>query len=233
MYYITWIKAILVPVFLFAVVIHEYAHGWVAEKCGDPTARLSGRLTLNPIPHIDLMGTIILPLLLIMMKSPFIIGWAKPVPIDFHNFRNPKQDIIRVGLAGPLSNIILAILCAFLLRAGVGRIRTLDFSNLELINILGIFLVFSVFINILLAVFNMVPIPPLDGSRVLTGLLPPQAAYSYNKLESFGFLIIIFVLFFLGLIRILLIIVMLLAQPLLGTDLWQIALNILKTVFGT
>lgn len=229
MYYITWIKAILVPVFLFAVVIHEYAHGWVAERCGDPTARLSGRLTLNPIPHIDLMGTIILPLMLIMMKSPFIFGWAKPVPIDFRNFHNPKQDIIRVGLAGPLSNIILAILCAFLLRAGVGRIRTLDFSNLGLINILGIFLVFSVFINIILAVFNMIPIPPLDGSRVITGLLPPQAAYSYSKLEPFGFLII-FALFFLGLFQILWIIVMLLAQPLLGTELWQIALNILKVI---
>lgn len=183
---------ILLPILLFSIILHECAHGWVAERCGDPTARLSGRLTLNPIPHIDLMGTIVLPLLLIMTRSPIIFGWAKPVPVNFHNLRNPRQDMIWVALAGPATNIALALLCAVALKAGIGTPRS----------IVGLLLGYGVFINLLLAIFNLIPIPPLDGSRILMGLLPPQQAYSYARIEPFGFVIIIGLLFmgFLGLI---------------------------------
>jgi len=176
---------ILLPILLFSIIIHECAHGWVAERCGDPTARLSGRLTLNPLPHIDLMGTIVLPLLLVMTRSPIIFGWAKPVPVNFANLRNPKQDMIWVALAGPASNIIFALLCAVALKLGIGTLHP----------IVSFLLAYVVFINLLLAIFNLVPIPPLDGSKILMGLLPPQQAYSYSRIEPFGFIIIIGLLF--------------------------------------
>lgn len=131
------------------------------------------------------MGTIILPLLLVMTRSPIIFGWAKPVPVNFANLRNPKQNMIWVALAGPASNIILALLCAVALKIGI---VTLHSSA-------GLLLGYGVFINLLLAVFNLIPIPPLDGSRILMGLLPPQQAYSYARIESFGFIIIIGLLF--------------------------------------
>ena len=209
---------IVLPVLLFAVTVHEYAHGWVAERRGDPTARLSGRLTLNPIAHIDPIGTVIFPLLLyitqvhmIKVETPLIFGWAKPVPVNFRNLRNPKQDMMAVGLAGPIANIILAILCTLFLRMGI----------IEPYTFIGKLLVFGIFINLLLAVFNLVPIPPLDGSRTLTGFLPPRWAYNYSKLEPFGFIILIFVVFYLGLLRFMWLIVMLFAQLLLGPQLFM------------
>jgi len=209
---------IVLPALLFAVTVHEYAHGWVAERRGDSTARLSGRLTLNPIAHIDPVGTIIFPLFLYItqvhimkVETPLIFGWAKPVPVNFRNLRNPKQDMIAVGLAGPLANIILAILCTLFLRAGI----------IEPYTFIGKLLGFGIFINLLLAVFNLIPIPPLDGSRILTGLLPPQLARTYNKLERFGFIILLFALFYFGLLRFIGFIVMLLAQLLLGPQLFM------------
>ena len=212
------ILLVVLPVLLFAVTVHEYAHGWVAERRGDPTARHSGRLTLNPIAHIDPVGTIIFPLFLYIMQvhmlkveTPLIFGWAKPVPVNFRNLRNPKQDMIAVGLAGPVANIILAILCTLFLRMGI----------IEPYTFIGKLLGFGIFINLLLAVFNLVPIPPLDGSRILTGLLPPRWAYNYSKLEPFGFIILIFVVFYLGLLRFMWLIVMLLAQFLLGPQLFM------------
>jgi len=131
------------------------------------------------------MGTIVLPLLLVMTRSPIIFGWAKPVPVNFANLRNPKQDMIWVALAGPASNIIFALLCAVALKLGIGTLHP----------IVSFLLAYVVFINLLLAIFNLVPIPPLDGSKILMGLLPPQQAYSYSRIEPFGFIIIIGLLF--------------------------------------
>ncbi|MFC1753454.1 site-2 protease family protein [Thermoproteota archaeon] len=170
--------------FFLAVIIHECAHGWVALKLGDPTAKHSGRLTLNPLAHIDPVGTIILPLFLAISGSPFLFGWAKPVPVNFSGLNNPKKDMMWVGLAGPAANILLAIIVSLFIKL---EITILPLQYLET------FLI----VNLVLAVFNLMPIPPLDGSRVLVGLLPPKAAFQYLKLERFGFLII-FGLLFLG-----------------------------------
>ena len=169
-----------------AVIIHEYAHGWVAWKLGDSTAKNAGRLTLNPAAHIDLMGTIVLPLFLLISKSPVIFGWAKPVPIDFRSLGNPKKDMIWVGLAGPGANILFAILLALILKFSVitGSVWLIAILNMAII------------LNLVLAVFNIMPIPPLDGSRILMGLLPREMAMQYAKVERYGFIIIFGLLWF-------------------------------------
>ncbi len=170
--------------FLPAVILHEYAHGWVANKLGDPTAKNAGRLTLNPFKHIDPVGTIIFPGLLIFLKSLVVFGWAKPVPVDFKRLRNPRRDMPLVALAGPLTNILLAaILSRFLIADLTGQVYDL--------------LVTAILINLVLAVFNMIPIPPLDGSRLVLSLLPLSAARYYSQLEIYGILIV-FVLLSLG-----------------------------------
>jgi Zn-dependent protease len=178
---------IQLPILLFSVIFHEYAHGWMAERKGDDTARVMGRLTFNPIPHIDLFGTIILPLICALSPGSFMIGWAKPVPVNPHRLNDPDRDMIWVSLAGPLSNFLLAIIAAFLMW-GMRMLPVLPESiATSLYTLLQIVLV----INVILPVFNLIPIPPLDGSKVLMGLLPPHAAYKYAQMEPYGFYIII------------------------------------------
>lgn len=170
-------------ILIFAITIHEYAHGWVAYRLGDPTAKYMGRLTLNPIAHIDPFGTILLPLILVALQLP-PIGWAKPVPVNFLSLKNPKRDMLWVGIAGPLANILLALTLAFILKLIPVLIHT----------VLGQVFIFGVIINVVLAVFNLVPIPPLDGSRIVSALLPYKYVASYNKIQPYGFLIIIMLL---------------------------------------
>ena len=178
-----------IPVLLFAVIIHEVSHGWVAEKLGDPTARYAGRLTLNPIPHIDLFGSVLLPAMLLISGSPFLFGYAKPVPVNPYNLRNPKRDMMWVGLSGPASNLATALCCGILFRL---------FFRPELIGgfriIIALFAI-GVYISLILAFFNMIPIPPLDGSRVLMYFLPPEYQQAYQNLERYGILIVLGLLF--------------------------------------
>jgi Zn-dependent protease len=169
------------PLFLIAIVIHEYAHGWVASKLGDPTAKQAGRLTLNPLAHIDPMGTILLPVMLALMKSPVVFGWAKPVPVNFSLLRHPKKDMLWVSMAGIGANLLLAVIFAFLLKAGLFPPNSYG----------QIVLTLGILINLVLAVFNAIPIPPLDGSKILLALLPRDLAYSYLRIERYGFVILI------------------------------------------
>jgi len=175
-------------IFFAAVVIHEFSHAFVANKCGDSTARRSGRLTLNPLAHVDPFGTILLPLFLILMHAPVLLGWAKPVPINFASLKNPRRDMMLVGLAGPLANFLSAIVSSVLIKY--------VFFNQEIISA---FLQSFMVISVVLGVFNLIPIPPLDGSRVLLGLLPRELALRYAALERYGFLIV-FALVYIGLL---------------------------------
>ncbi|HEX2387042.1 MAG TPA: site-2 protease family protein [Candidatus Binatia bacterium] len=177
-----------VPV-LFGVIFHEVAHGWVASKLGDPTAARMGRLTLNPISHIDLFGTILLPAILIIGGAPFVFGYAKPVPVNFNNLRRPKQDMIWVALAGPMTNILLAIASLYILKFA----DSAAYSATALTPVV-LMAQSSVNINVMLASFNLFPIPPLDGGRVVVGLLPNPYSAAVARLEPFGFLIIIVLL---------------------------------------
>lgn len=158
-----------------AVIVHECAHGWVALLCGDPTAKMLGRLTLNPIKHIDPIGTILVPVVT-KMTLGFPFGWAKPVPVNFAALRHPKRDMMLVAFAGPLSNILIAVLATLALPLAPK------------------FLGLMIIVNLFLAIFNLVPIPPLDGSRIVTGLLPNSLARQYLFLEPFGFIILLVLL---------------------------------------
>ncbi len=177
----------ILPV-IFAITGHEVAHGWMAKRYGDNTAAMQGRLTLNPLKHIDLLGTIVIPGLLLLTFTGFIFGWAKPVPVDMRNFKNPKRDMAIVALAGPASNLLMALLWALLARIGV----TLD---VEFISMPLIYSgVAGITINLVLALINLLPIPPLDGGRILTGLLPDYYAWQFSRLERYGFIILLVLL---------------------------------------
>jgi Zn-dependent protease len=184
---LTQIIAISVLPVLFAITVHEVAHGWVASKCGDQTARLSGRLTLNPIKHIDLVGTIVVPILLLVTNSGFLFGWAKPVPIDARNMRNPRRDMAIVALAGPIANLMMALLWAVIGKLNYFYLDSLPWLTKPLVYMGEI----GILINVVLAVLNCLPIPPLDGGRVLVSLLPGRAAWYINRFEPYFFLVII------------------------------------------
>ena len=184
------IAIMLVPA-LLAIILHEVAHGYIAERFGDPTARLLGRLTMNPLKHLDPIGTIAIFI--------FGFGWARPVPVNPGNFRRPRRDMVWVALAGPTTNLLLAALSALLLR-GLGM---LDLSSLggsdiyvQFVTPVKMMAGFSLYINVLLGVFNLIPVPPLDGGRILTGILPERQAALVSRLEPFGFVLILFLVFF-------------------------------------
>jgi Zn-dependent protease len=180
---------------LAAIILHEISHGLVAYRLGDPTAKEAGRLTLNPLPHIDPFGTVLLPLFLILAHSPFLFGYARPVPVNFHNLRRPKRDMILVAAAGPLTNLILAVASAAIFKwilhlqlpanGAWTPILTATLTPMALMarN--------SVIFNVVLGVFNLLPILPLDGGRVLTGLLPLRQAIAFSRLERYGMMIVI------------------------------------------
>jgi Zn-dependent protease len=203
------ITTIIIQLFviLFAITVHEAAHGWAAFKLGDPTAKVMGRITLNPIAHIDPIGTILLPVLLVIMRAP-PFGWAKPVPVNPLNFRNPRRDNLLVSAAGPLSNFGVATACMIILLflktanpgvnsflrsylSGYTRL-TAGFHPLEG---LAIILFWAIFLNVFLAVFNLIPIPPLDGSGILMGVISEEAARKYDRIRPFGFIIVLALLY--------------------------------------
>ena len=179
------ISAWVMPV-LLAITVHETAHGWVARRFGDKTAEMLGRLTLNPIKHIDPVGTILVPAVMLLLPGGFVFGWAKPVPVDWRNFKHPKQDMAWVAVAGPASNLLMALAWALAARVALG----LSADNWIALPLLFMG-VAGIFINTILMVLNLLPLPPLDGGRVVTGLLPAPYAYQFARVEPYGFFILV------------------------------------------
>ena len=186
---------LLILPLILAVTLHEVAHGYAALKMGDHTARLAGRLTLNPIKHLDLFGSFLLPLVLKLSGSPIIFGYAKPVPVNYHNFREYRKGTLWVASAGVLANAILAVISAAIFRMLLATMASWTQSPFELLFVILLRLLeFSVIINCILALFNLIPIPPLDGSRILAMLLPAPLRVHFARLERFGMVIILVLL---------------------------------------
>jgi Zn-dependent protease len=194
---------------LFAVVLHEYAHGWVADRCGDSTAKRLGRLTLNPLAHIDPLGTIVVPLLCLLLPGSVLLGWAKPVPVDPRNMRQPGRDMALVAAAGPGMNFLLAVGSAVLLALLLSMnpaLLSMDsrdtvpdedttWAAMMLLPV-AVMAFYSVLVNVFLGIFNLMPIPPLDGGRILVSLLPPRPALVLARVEPYGMLILVGLLVF-------------------------------------
>jgi Zn-dependent protease len=174
-------------VLLFSLTVHEMAHAWAADRLGDPTARLLGRVSLNPIVHADVIGTIVFPLIAMVSGAP-LLGWAKPVPVNIRYLRHPRRDYMLVAAAGPASNLVLAVCAATVLAIMPISPQTLDQPTVTVP--LAAILSQLIRLNVLLAVFNMIPIPPLDGGNVLAGLLPLSMAAAFNRLRPYGFLLL-------------------------------------------
>lgn len=171
---------------LFAITLHEVAHGWVAKQLGDPTAQMMGRLTVNPLRHIDPLGTVILPALMLIFAG-FFFGWAKPVPVNFRNLRHPRRDMVFVAAAGPGANLLMALIWAGVMKLGLALQGAMPGGSefIELSGAVGIWL------NLILMVLNLLPIPPLDGGRVLSGLLPPRLSAQLDRIEPYGIFILL------------------------------------------
>jgi Zn-dependent protease len=179
-------------VLLFSLTVHEMAHAWTADRLGDPTARMLGRVSLNPIVHADPIGTIVFPLIAMVSGAP-LIGWAKPVPVNPRNLGHPRRDFVLVAAAGPTSNLVMALAAAIVLRLVTVTPVTLGEPNVSAP--IASLLVQLEQLNVLLAVFNMIPIPPLDGGNVLAGLLPPRLAIAFNQVRPYGFLLLYALMF--------------------------------------
>ena len=174
-----FVAVALIPL-LFAITVHEVAHGWVAKQFGDPTAARLGRLTLNPIKHVDPIGTLLVPGLLLLSHAPFLFGWAKPVPVTWENLRHPKRDMAIVAVAGPASNLMMAIFWALIAKLGLD-LGALSWAGTPLYYMGS----FGIQINVVLMVLNLLPLPPLDGGRVAVGLLPGPMAWQLSRLENY------------------------------------------------
>lgn len=202
------ILIIQIAILLMSVVIHEVSHGAMANYLGDPTAKYAGRLTLNPIKHLDLWGSFLIPLFLLFINSPFLFGWAKPVPYNPYNLRDQKWGAAKVAVAGPGSNIMIALIFGL-------SLRFLPLSNTIYTQNLAQIFAYIVFINLLLAVFNLIPIPPLDGSKILFAFLPSRYQYIIANMERYGLIILLFFIFFL--FQFILPIVIFLAKAIMGS----------------
>ncbi|MFQ5488696.1 MAG: site-2 protease family protein [Gammaproteobacteria bacterium] len=175
---------------LFAITVHEVAHGWMALKLGDRTAMMLGRLTLNPIKHIDPVGTLLVPALMLLVGG-FVFGWAKPVPVTWENLKHPKRDMALVALAGPLANLMMIILWTGILKLGLVLLPGMAWLAQPMVY-MG---VAGIFINTILMVLNLLPLPPLDGGRVVSGLLPDRLSWQYSRIEPYGFMILLLLFF--------------------------------------